>query len=144
MLLWISVDLDCYYWGSNSDLVSRNFNNIEIIWGRFLALKDGTWDSLSSEMARMLTKTDFATTINDAVDLMVECNIFIIKVHEAEAKLNKRGKGRPWKNPPQDLGLGNEFLPDSDFQNCKKVLLKEVHQTLNIGKLIGTTMIAVE
>ncbi|KAK8658565.1 hypothetical protein V6N13_036768 [Hibiscus sabdariffa] len=38
---------------------------------RLLNLKDDTLESISFESVRMLTETDFATTIDDAIDLAV-------------------------------------------------------------------------
>ncbi|KAK8640180.1 hypothetical protein V6N13_007939 [Hibiscus sabdariffa] len=63
---------------------TENFNNIVNLWGIWLTLKGGALDSISFERARMLTKTDFATTIDDAMDLVVEGNISIIKVQKVE------------------------------------------------------------
>ncbi|KAL4383934.1 hypothetical protein GQ457_15G014540 [Hibiscus cannabinus] len=63
---------------------TENFNNIMNISDRWLTLKDDASDSISFERARMLTETNFATKNDDSLDLVVDGNIFIIKVQEVE------------------------------------------------------------
>ncbi|KAK8658564.1 hypothetical protein V6N13_036767 [Hibiscus sabdariffa] len=49
-----------------------------------------------------------------------------------------------WKIPPQYLGFANKYLADFDFQNCKEVLLKEAHETINgLGSLTEKRAISV-
>ncbi|KAK8628855.1 hypothetical protein V6N13_009435 [Hibiscus sabdariffa] len=60
--------------------------------------------------------------------------------HKREVALNqiaKRGRGRPKMKNTEDKRIVNGSLSDSDFVNRKKVILREVEEVLQLGKLIG-------
>ncbi|KAK8606349.1 hypothetical protein V6N13_030635 [Hibiscus sabdariffa] len=68
-----------------------------------------------------------------------EINFSFMKPTEragAESKLQKKGRGGPRKNPSNSDGIVNGSLSDSDFINRKRVILREAHETLQLGKWI--------
>ncbi|KAK8716000.1 hypothetical protein V6N13_043322 [Hibiscus sabdariffa] len=70
----------------------------------------------------------------------------IVRINETErkSKMQKKGRGRPRKNPPNSDGIVNGSLSDSDFLNRKRMILPEAHETLQLGKWIGVSVIGNE
>ncbi|KAL4375885.1 hypothetical protein GQ457_02G024250 [Hibiscus cannabinus] len=58
--------------------------------------------------------------------------------------LVRKGRGRPRKNPPKAHEIANDSLSDYDFVNRKRIILQEVQETVEFGKLIGMKTIGKE
>ncbi|KAL4281403.1 hypothetical protein GQ457_03G012970 [Hibiscus cannabinus] len=55
---------------------------------------------------------------------------------ETSDKLRKNGRGRPHKYPPKAQEIVNGSLTYSDFVKSKQIILREVRETMEFGKLI--------
>ncbi|KAK8632617.1 hypothetical protein V6N13_073007 [Hibiscus sabdariffa] len=93
--------------------------------------------------AQLVEYKDELKRVREVTEVALSC-LSHMERRIVEKPVGRKGRMRPRKNISSSLWVVNESLSYSNCFNCKRVILREAQETLNLSKLIGAEIVGNE